>query len=216
MAKGNSGIDISGFEKKLDTYINNVKAKLRAEWNTILDKCLMDIESRTPPPAVELSYIQGITGGEFLSGGPNKDGKAHVGSDVRQSFLRTPGMWIKELVMEPTTWETNDENFSMSLGKYSALEALSKFSWVNYSKSQGETLHISNYGVFSFFEYGKSSVQAAIFTGKSRYKLKPNEYESYWTSAKHYPAFRMYSGFDKQIFRDAIMAVARTVKYGEP
>jgi hypothetical protein len=216
MASG-AGIDISGFEKKLDTYINNVKAKLRAEWNTILDKCLLDIESRTPPPEVEFSYIQGIAGGQFMGGGPNKDGKAHDGADIRQSFIRAPGMWIKDLVMEPATWEVNTENFTMSLGKYSALEALSKFSWINYSKSQGSMPHISNYGVFSFFEYGKSSVQVAIFaSSRGRYKLKPNEYESYWLSSKHYPAFRMYSGFNKQLFKDAVMAVARTVKYGEP
>ncbi len=142
--------------------------------------------------------------------------KTAVGPGYRISFMRYPGMWLDELVQDPSTREvrTGNGNFFIGLGVIPALEAGSRFSWQNYSSRRGlgAQTHTSEYGMWSFFEEGKSGTQVARF-GNRDYKLKPyeDESESYWQTHKFYPRKAMYGNFDTAIFRDAVLEIVRQV-----
>lgn len=222
-----------------------LESKLTAEWPKILAACIMDIVSRAPTPIDEYNYIQGYTGGNFLkprsrtqkmhgahlhlpliSGVMSVPVNAHMrhrkgtAPVERIPFIRTPGTWIIDAVQCAGVNHTQTGNglFSMSLGHVKKLEELTKFSWANASNKLGQVYHTSEYGVWSFFEYGlpKTQKPRAQWTRPGKeYTLKPYGVRdpSFYGSEKHYPRCAMYSGFDTDKFRTAIVDVVRSVNF---
>jgi hypothetical protein len=125
-------------------------------------------------------------------------------------------MWLKELLMLPANSLGSPniaapESFEMALGVVPILELGSRFSWQNFSYSGGEQLHTSPYGMWSFFEEGKTRGQIAQH---GIYKLKPFEDKPwYWVTEKAYPQLRMYGRFDTAVFRTAVEEVIRSVQF---
>ncbi len=211
MASVSVSIDTSGFKQRYTRYVEDLKAALESNWESVAVECLKDISSRTPAPEVEYAYIQGYEGGVFSGEGEHP---VISSNGERISFIRKPGQWLSELVMSPTTWTSNPGALSLSLGHLAALESGSTFGWQNYNKKDGAILHTSEYGVFPWFEYGFTATQKPAF-GSQKYKLKPygDDGAQYWTSQKTYPRMGMYSGFQTETFRLSVYKIAKEVKF---
>lgn len=200
-------INTSKFRDRYTKYVNSVKEKLRLDWESILFDCLNDILSRAPSEEQEYNIIQGYTGGDFIGGKPYID----ESGGIRKSFLRGPGLWLQQLIKDPSTYTVDSENLKISLGHLSQLEEKSRFSWINYSKKLGAIEHTSEYGVASFFEYGHRAIQVAKY---GKYRLKPySEGEAFWLVGKTYPRLGMYTDFNKIVFTESILKSARSIEF---
>jgi hypothetical protein len=226
-------VDTSNLERRLLNYRKALQAELAARWSGVLEDCLLDIMTRTPSPDLEYQFIQGYRGGSFKGSGVNNPLVGHVGKGTHGSsltkvgkaneripFIRDPGMWLQELVMNPATYRVSAANLTIELGVVAELERLSRFSWQNATIRGGwSSVHKSEYGVWSFFEYGtRATKQVAKFPSSSSnglgYKLKPYGTEPYfWETSKSYPQMRMYTGFNRIAFRASVLQIVQGVKF---
>lgn len=140
--------------------------------------------------------------------------KMNFKGGTRIPFIREPGRYLKELIVDPTTYRIDSTRMKMAFGVWAALDAGSRYSWQNFSARQGTSIHLSNYGVWKWFEYGFSArVVPRQYPGSNTYPLRPNATDAFWWMNKKYPRFRMYSGFNRAVFLNAVNAVARTVTF---
>lgn len=249
--------DTSAIRDRFKNYKNDLKTLLQSEWPMIVEECLADVLARTPDPGTEYSYLMGFEGavgygdnstGESSRGRDNHTGASgyyasssisarryakpsrstrRLGNPSRLRFIRTPGLWLQDLIKDPATYKSSfkGNTFKINLGYVNALEKLSKFSWVNFQALSGQSImHTSTYGTWSFFEYGlsnlvqphrwSSSMASGVLRGNGLgYKLKPSDFEHYWAMMKHYPKARMYTGFQKSVFIAAVESRIRAVKF---
>jgi hypothetical protein len=154
--------------------------------------------------------------GDVILGSDSSE-KNQYGSGERISFIRSPGMWLDEAVASETNRVVDDGSngrFYIGLGIVPILEDLTKFSWQNYSSrgGVGTQVHTSGYGMWSFFEEGKSGTQVAKF---GDYKMKPyaSSQQWYWQTMKFYPRKMMYAGFNPDVFLDLVASVIKQVPF---
>lgn len=203
-------VNTTNFRQRYTKYISQVKAQLSSDWKEVTEACLQDVVSRTPSQEVEYAYIQGYEGGEFEGMSPHPV----ISSDgARQSFVRTPGTWLQDLVLSPTTYTANPSSLSLNLGHLEALQDGSKFGWVNYNKKDGSMPQTSEYGVFTAFEYGLHTTQKPIFG--DNYRLKPygDESPQYLSSSKSYPRLGLYTLFNYSVFSKSVYSIAKRVEF---
>jgi hypothetical protein len=136
-------------------------------------------------------------------------------SGTRIHFLRAPGMWLKEVVYDTRTYSVDSQNLRVRAGNTIALEELTKFSWQNFSYRKGEFLHTSEYGVWRWFEYGKTATVSPRYWGGQPYLLRPNDNpnDAFLFMNKSYPRFNMYTGFNKVRIQPLVVSIARSVKF---
>lgn len=218
-------INTSNLDRKLKNWKQNLISVLRSEWTQIVMECLEDIASRAPYPAVEYTFLVGGPYPEITPIPPDKGGGWYNQSrpsfpmaGERVNFNRSPGYWLKDAVKLPGTWSVDLSNFKINLGVVSALEEATRFSWTNFSRKSGAYPHTSEYGVWSFFEYGKTNVVRPRNWSGDPYKLKPEgshwkDPSWAWEMTKSYPAMGMYSDFNRSVLTNAIATRIRAVKY---
>lgn len=214
--------------QKLAEYPEKVREALESQWPEITAVMISDVLSRTPSIDEEYEALMGVGTADKPVDPPPLDGDESGESDKpRTRFRRTPGLWLQELVaMEGVGYMSDAGALSISLGNIPQLEELSKFSWVNVRgrtvhfgrvMNEGDTEeHTSNYGTWSFFEYGTPHHISPIEAGDKRpYYLNPDEEHSHRTPemTKSYPAFRMFRGYDRAIFRNAVRDAIRSVEF---
>lgn len=236
MSKLKITFDASRVVARLKSYADDVSDVMKAEWPQVIQECIEDILLRAPSPEEEFAYLMGenstgFTGGSAQgpafkaskSGNPSKRFSGH-GSGVegdRIQFTRTPGRWIQELVKLPNSYveRTTATSFFLGLGNVPFLEENSKFSWQNVDGSGTTHVHTSEYGTWSFFEYGQSHyIRPRNYPGSSQgnglgHKLYVSQSEKYWAMTKSYPKLAMYSDFNTSIFLEAVTKRIRTVKF---
>lgn len=234
--------DASNFVRRTKAYAKNIRDTLKADWPLIVEECLADVLSRAPDPATELAYLMGEDGGVGM-GATNSQSRVSSGGlmpgnlqhhrattntlthagDNRVRFIRTPGLWLRELILNPATYSSkvSKNKMTLNLGNVAALEKLSKFSWINQDGSGALIPHTSEYGTWSFFEYGLSKyikprpwrTAAANRGNQQGHKLSPDSYTKYWAMLKNYPRLNMYGGFNKSVFIDAVTARINSVQF---
>jgi hypothetical protein len=214
-------VNTSRLESKLKAYVREVQAKVETELPAIAAEVLEDIRARTPSPDTEYEYL--MTGGG-TSGGVSKlvprAGDRSGDSDTAKSgaerirFMRNPGLWLHDLVVDPRTFEVDTATMTVRIGKVPELEALSKFSWQNRDRAGNEYPNESPYGVWSFFEYGTEHEVSPRGIG---YPLRPDDMTHHldmpYSMFKSYPRFGMYSDFNKSTFIEAVKLRIRDVKF---
>lgn len=196
---------------------------LEDSWPGIVEAVVADVLERTPSKEEEYLAIMG----ETTAGGIEAPALAGDESDdpdkPRTRFKREPGMWLSELVaMEGIGYISSPEALTIQLGNTSLLNEMSKFSWVNVRGrrvhfgavvNEGDPIeHVTTYGVWSFFEYGTSHSQSPLFDGN--YYLNPDGQHSHRIESmtKSYPALRMFTGYNRSIFRNAVRDAIRSVE----
>jgi hypothetical protein len=218
-------IDTSGLERRLDVYRQNLYHVIRSEWAQILQEILADIVSRAlPGKSLEDMYILGgaqypmqtyipapVQGGIYTDQygrrhdmnyrarvGGGTSGNQWIHDAAYRTHLVDRRLSLAEAAVDPMNWELDQQNLAIRIGRISWLEDATKISWVNYSRSSGAYSHTSEYGIWSFFEYGRTNTVVPRNWGGNTYKLKPEG--SHWSSGswawqmtKSYPALHMYT-----------------------
>lgn len=212
---------------KLKRLPRGIKTALEDAWPDIVEQCLDDIQDRAPTHGQEYRQIMGHEAFGPAPGGVSLSGNRSSDPDRRVRFIRGPGIWLKELVRMPGSYSSNSRNLTIRLGIESFLNENSRFSWINIhgrkvrftSRKQDKPKvispgvpikHTSDYGVFYWFENGAEN----IVIPRGNYKLNPdgNPDHRVWEMPKSYRRYRMYKGFRKKVFTDAVRQVIRDVR----
>lgn len=205
-------IDTTNFKRRYEKYLRDLHTQLESNWDQVLQTCIEDILSRTPTQEDEYAYIMGFKGGQFVEPHGARDNSG----GLRIPFIRDPGKWLSDLVQDPTTYEVNASRLEIGIGNISILEEISKFSWQNWNKTDGAILHTSDFGTWGLFEWGATTFQFARFAKTNNgYTLKPygDEAPTYVNSIKNFPSMGMYSKFDKQVFIQSVLKIAKEVEF---
>jgi hypothetical protein len=214
-------IDTARLESKLRSYYTQLQDTLRDEWPAIWRQAIEAIALRAPSEETELATVLGGSNLPVSSqvdadrgGWHGTQRNSYPFSGTRYHFLRAPGMYIRDALKLPDAHTMNADNLTMGFGSLSVLEAATHFSWVDFSRRLGEIEHTSEYGLFSFFEFGKTSTIHPRGFGSSSYKLRPSDEFSTWLFSKTYPTMGMLTEFDARAFlTKAIASRIRAVKF---
>lgn len=207
-------IDTSAFQKRVRTYTRALNSTLKTEWPAIAAQMAADVATRTPRKETEYDFI--MTGANPtvklvpLAGDVSDDNDG----TPRIRFMRNPGAWLEQLVLEPGIGYTFDPgNLRIDMGHRAILDEWSRYSWQDSSRT-GTHYYESPSGVFELFEFGAHNT---VRIRGSNYKLSPDDSTHYLDEPefmdKYYPRFAMYSGFHSSTFFEAVSARIRDVKF---